>query len=137
MVRVDPQLVQHRRVPDVSESLGEDEHVARKRVRTVATPVTGFDEDAALVGSLNWNHESVVDNREVMVALRGRTVAEFYARVFRADWRGGVWRLPLGALAVILVVLALTAALVRKRVSFSESARTGVRGRVPRPPSSR
>lgn len=94
-------------------------------------------EDAALVGSLNWNHESVVDNREVMVALRGRTVAEFYARVFRADWRGGVWRLPLGALAVILVVLALTAALVRKRVSFSESARTGVRGRVPRPPSSR
>ncbi|MEE6209775.1 phospholipase D-like domain-containing protein [Salarchaeum sp. III] len=94
-------------------------------------------ENAALVGSLNWNHESVVENREVMVQLRGGAVADYYARVFRADWRGGVWRLPLCVLAVTVGIVLGAAGVMWRRVSFSGSGRSGVPRRVPRPPSSR
>jgi len=94
-------------------------------------------ENAVLVGSLNWNHESVENNREVMVALRGRAVADYYADVFRADWRGGVWRLPLVALAGTLLVVLAAGGVLWRRVSFSGSGRSGVPRRVPRPPSSR
>ncbi|QDX41314.1 phospholipase D-like domain-containing protein [Salarchaeum sp. JOR-1] len=94
-------------------------------------------ENAVLVGSLNWNHESVVENREVMVVLRGERIAAYYADVFRSDWRGGVWRLPLGALSGVVVVVLGAARVVWRRVSFTGSGRSGVPRRVPRPPSSR
>ncbi|GAA0658425.1 phospholipase D-like domain-containing protein [Salarchaeum japonicum] len=94
-------------------------------------------EDAALVGSLNWNHESVTNNREVMVVLRGERVADYYAGVFRADWRGGVWRLPLELLAVTLIVVLGAMGVLWRRVSFTGSGRNGVPRRAPRPPSSR
>jgi cardiolipin synthase len=71
------------------------------------------DREAALVGSINWNNVSVRENREVALLLRGDP-ARYYARVFRADWRGGAWRLPAGALLVALAtVLGTTLGTIR------------------------
>jgi phosphatidylserine/phosphatidylglycerophosphate/cardiolipin synthase-like enzyme len=67
------------------------------------------DGERALVGSLNWNTESFRENREVAVVLEGEAAAGYYARVFRADWRGGRQHdVPAGLLlaAVLAVVLA-------------------------------
>jgi len=80
------------------------------------------DGEAALVGSLNWNDVSVRENREVALLVRG-PAAGYYARVFRADWRGGAWRLPLGALvAVVSVALGALLAL-RRAVRFTGGSR--------------
>jgi phosphatidylserine/phosphatidylglycerophosphate/cardiolipin synthase-like enzyme len=46
-------------------------------------------DDVALVGSLNWNPTSARSNREVVVALEGDAVANYYRESFAADWRAG------------------------------------------------
>jgi phosphatidylserine/phosphatidylglycerophosphate/cardiolipin synthase-like enzyme len=75
------------------------------------------DREVAYVGSLNWNNVSVRENREVGLIVRG-PAAGYYARVFRADWRGGAWRLPAGALLAVVGGLGGVAALLRRSVSF-------------------
>ncbi|WP_256390580.1 phospholipase D-like domain-containing protein [Natronoarchaeum rubrum] len=76
------------------------------------------DEEAAVIGSINWNTNSLRENREVAVIVEGQEAGEYYARLFRADWRGGIERLPVG-LGVALVVGALGAvAAARRRVAF-------------------
>jgi phosphatidylserine/phosphatidylglycerophosphate/cardiolipin synthase-like enzyme len=79
-------------------------------------------DDTAVVGSLNWNNVSARENRELAVALEG-PVADYYWRVFRADWQAsddGDGDLPLG---LVLGVAAAAAAAVRvaRRFEF-ESA---------------
>lgn len=59
------------------------------------------DRQTVLVGSLNWNNHSARQNREVVLALRSDGAADYFARVFRADWRGGAWRLPIGVVLVV------------------------------------
>jgi phosphatidylserine/phosphatidylglycerophosphate/cardiolipin synthase-like enzyme len=86
------------------------------------------DGDQALVGSLNWNRESVRENREVMLLLEGEAVAGYYERVFEADWSagasgGGGSSLPVGSIVAVAGVVVL-AILVARRVEFGE--RTGV-----------
>ncbi|WP_245902904.1 phospholipase D-like domain-containing protein [Salinigranum rubrum] len=51
-------------------------------------------DDTVLVGSLNWNSHSSRENREVVVALEGEAVSNYYREVFAADWKGG--RGPVG-----------------------------------------
>ncbi|WP_254830464.1 hypothetical protein [Haloglomus salinum] len=48
-----------------------------------------------------WNNHSVRENREVALALRSEGAARYFGRVFRADWRGGAWRLPVGLLVAL------------------------------------
>ncbi|MGM0606077.1 MAG: phospholipase D-like domain-containing protein [Halobacteriota archaeon] len=46
-------------------------------------------DDAAIVGSMNWNDNSARNNREVAVVLRGEAITAYYSTVFEADWEAG------------------------------------------------
>ena len=82
------------------------------------------DGETVLVGSLNWNAHAARENREVVLALRGREVADYYGRVFDADWTGGRGSdLPVGTL-VAVAIAALVAAWAARRIDFG-SARNG------------
>ncbi|MFP8889255.1 phospholipase D-like domain-containing protein [Natrialbaceae archaeon A-CW2] len=48
-----------------------------------------IDGETAIVGSLNWNDNSLRNNREVVLALHGENVGAYYEGVFDADWTGG------------------------------------------------
>jgi len=79
------------------------------------------DGKHALVGSLNWNENSVRNNREVALLLSGQAVGGYFTEVFEADWQSGGdsegRSVPLGiGLAVLAgAVLALLGA---KRIRF-------------------
>jgi len=76
------------------------------------------DGERAVVGSLNWNEQSVRENREVLLVLEGEEAADYYARVFDADWRGRPrWPVPPAAIAAAgVAVLGALAAL--RRIEF-------------------
>jgi phosphatidylserine/phosphatidylglycerophosphate/cardiolipin synthase-like enzyme len=74
-------------------------------------------DDSVVVGSLNWNNHSARENREVVLVLSGQNVTQYYRRVFRADWRGGNWRLPAGLVA-LTILCWLVALLVGRRFEF-------------------
>ena len=80
------------------------------------------DGDCVLVGSLNWNEESWRRNREVVVVLHGREAAEYFERVFRSDWRGGAWRLPVAVGTAVAIACLLAIARVGRWVSFDQSS---------------
>ncbi|MFB6207105.1 MAG: phospholipase D-like domain-containing protein [Haloglomus sp.] len=76
------------------------------------------DGEHVLVGSLNWNNNSVRENREVALLLHGTSVADYYRDVFHADWRGGIWLVPVGLLGLV-VLAAGVAVLVGRRIEFA------------------
>jgi phosphatidylserine/phosphatidylglycerophosphate/cardiolipin synthase-like enzyme len=76
------------------------------------------DGERVLVGSLNWNNHSVRENREVALVVESRGVADYYGRVFRADWRGGLWWLPAGTGGLALAVVGAALLVGRRRVRF-------------------
>ncbi|QLH77702.1 phospholipase [Halosimplex rubrum] len=86
-----------------------------------------IDGDRVLVGSLNWNGESIRQNREVVLSLEGEAVGEYYRGAFEADWGGasGDRSLPVGIVAGVAGCLVL-ATLVARRIDFGENV--GVRG---------
>ena len=81
------------------------------------------DGEHAVVGSINWNSNSVERNREVALLLEGRAVAGYFGEVFAADWRGDHdggtegWSLSLG-LGLAVLAGAVGALLGVKRVRF-------------------
>ncbi|TKX75934.1 phospholipase [Halorubrum sp. GN11_10-6_MGM] len=75
-------------------------------------------DDTAVVGSLNWNPSAETNNREVLVAVENESVAEFYARAYAADWRGGGVQLPIGFAAGLGVALAGAGAVARREIAF-------------------
>ncbi|MDQ2049128.1 phospholipase D-like domain-containing protein [Natronolimnohabitans sp. A-GB9] len=80
------------------------------------------DREVAVVGSANWNANAFENNREVLLALHGEAVANYYATVFEDDWTGdGRWTLPFGVSVTVIVVLALAALVGRRYVRFGES----------------
>ena len=105
------------------------------RVR-IATPAGRFgkvhakgaivDETQLLVGSVNWNDGAPTRNREVLMLVDDRAVAEVYLAVFDADWQtsstvGGpltaMHRWQLGAAAALAAGLATWR--VRRSVRFA------------------
>jgi len=83
-------------------------------------------DDTAVVGSLNWNPTSVGENREVAVAIRDPAVADYYRRVFDADWGGAGGRLGGGRVPQLLLVAAVgtaagVAVLIRRRLRFVDA----------------
>lgn len=78
------------------------------------------DGDTVALGSLNWNNNSVRDNREVVVVMSGEAVAGYYLRVFDADWRNpqASRRLPVG-LAGALVTAGVGALALARRIEFA------------------
>lgn len=84
-------------------------------------------DDTAVVGSLNWNPTSVGENREVAVAIRDPVVADYYRRVFDADWTGpddgfGGGRVPQLLLVAAVGAVAGVAVLIRRRLRFADAA---------------
>nr|WP_026046269.1 phospholipase D-like domain-containing protein [Halorubrum sp. T3] len=75
-------------------------------------------DDAAVVGSLNWNPSAETNNREVLLAVENESVADFYARAYAADWRGGGIQLPIAFLGGFGAALAGAGAVVRREVTF-------------------
>ena len=89
----------------------------RSRFEKIHVKGAVVDGERVLVGSLNWNEHAATENREVDIVINDERVAGHYARAFRADWRGGAWRLPLG-LGGVAVAAALLGAACAKRVRF-------------------
>ncbi|SFR30672.1 Phosphatidylserine/phosphatidylglycerophosphate/cardiolipin synthase [Halorubrum sodomense] len=75
-------------------------------------------DDTAIVGSLNWNPSATTNNREVLIAMENESVADFYARAYAADWRGGGVHLPITLVAGFGVALAGAGAVARRGVEF-------------------
>ncbi|MCL7418808.1 MAG: phospholipase D-like domain-containing protein, partial [Halalkalicoccus sp.] len=46
------------------------------------------DDRTAMVGSVNWNANSVENNREVALIVESEAIASHYAATFDADWKG-------------------------------------------------
>jgi len=76
-------------------------------------------DDAVVVGSLNWNAHAARENREVLVAVESRVLADHFARVFTADWRGGSALLPAGLFGGFAAALAGALLLARREVTFA------------------
>ncbi|GAB6878768.1 phospholipase D-like domain-containing protein [Halorubrum gandharaense] len=76
-------------------------------------------DDVAVVGSLNWNEQAATENREVLLAVESARVADFLARAYAADWRGGGVHLPIGLLFALGVVVAGAGVVARREVEFA------------------
>lgn len=75
-------------------------------------------DDTVVLGSLNWANEAGQKNREVLVALSGTEVVDYYAAVFDADWSGTDTRpLSVGLLGGVAVAVS-AALLVGRRIRF-------------------
>ncbi|ELY89645.1 phospholipase D-like domain-containing protein [Natrinema altunense] len=79
-----------------------------------------IDRETAIVGSANWNSNSLENNREVLVVLHGVAAANYYADVFEADWAGDSWPLPIGLGVAVVVALAAGAIVGRRYVRFGD-----------------
>jgi len=75
------------------------------------------DDRRVVLGSLNWNEQAATSNREVVLLLQGREVADYYGGVFDADWQGGSSPIPYGLLAALAGCLGL-AAIVGGKIKF-------------------
>ncbi|GAA0530008.1 phospholipase D-like domain-containing protein [Halorubrum ejinorense] len=75
-------------------------------------------DDTAVVGSLNWNPSARTENREVLLAVESESVADFYARAYAADWRGGGVHLPVGLVVGFAVALAGAGVVARRAIAF-------------------
>ncbi|WP_415381129.1 phospholipase D-like domain-containing protein [Halosimplex sp. TS25] len=83
------------------------------------------DGDEVLLGSLNWNGESIRQNREVVLALEGEAVGAYYRDAFESDWGGDAGRpLPVGIVAGVAGCLVL-ALLVVRRIDFGPDVGIG------------
>ena len=76
-------------------------------------------DDTVIVGSLNWNEGATTRNREVLLAVENTAVADFYARTYAADWRGGGVHLPIGMLVGFSATLGVAAVVTRREVAFA------------------
>lgn len=76
-------------------------------------------DDTAIVGSLNWNDNSLRNNREVALAIEDEAVADYYAEVFDGDWRSDSTReLPVGVVVVAIGTAGGTALYLKRRLEF-------------------
>ncbi len=89
----------------------------RGRFEKVHTKGVVVDGEQAIVGSLNWNNNSLRNNREVVLILDDETATNYYEGVFEADWTGGVWSVT-GGLVVTLALAVAVAAVRARRIEF-------------------
>ena len=93
----------------------------RSRFGKVHAKVALADGERVLLGSLNWNRHALERNREVIVVAEGQAVAGYYERVFRADARGGAWRLPWSLLALVVLSMLGACWFLRRTLEFEQS----------------
>jgi phosphatidylserine/phosphatidylglycerophosphate/cardiolipin synthase-like enzyme len=77
-----------------------------------------IDDERVVLGSLNWNEQAATVNREVVLVLHGTAVADYFGRVFDADWTGGRPNIPAGLVAAVLGVLVI-GGLAARRIRFA------------------
>jgi phosphatidylserine/phosphatidylglycerophosphate/cardiolipin synthase-like enzyme len=67
-----------------------------------------IDEKAVLISSVNWNENSLKNNREVGVIIIGEP-ALYFANVFKHDWNSANTKenSNLGGIAILFVFLGL------------------------------
>lgn len=80
-------------------------------------------DDTAVVGSLNWNDNSLRNNREVALAIEDAAVADYYAGVFDGDWSSkGTRELPVGVVVVAIGAAGGTVLALKRRLEFVDQA---------------
>ncbi|WP_247731377.1 phospholipase D-like domain-containing protein [Halovivax limisalsi] len=95
-----------------------------------------IDGETTVLGSLNWNDESMTENREVVLVLHGEEPANYYAEVFDADWGGReAWTVPLTLLVAALGAVAVVVLIVHRRLAFESSSGPDRPGSSVRPAS--
>ena len=62
------------------------------------------DGDTVILGSMNWNNVSMLDNREVILILKGDEVGAYYTEVFEGDWAPPGQQTPIGFIAFVLSI---------------------------------
>ena len=78
-------------------------------------------DDTAVVGSLNWNDNSLRNNREVSLVIQDAAVADYYAEVFDGDWTGdGTRELPVGVVVVAIGAAGGTVVALKRRLEFAK-----------------
>jgi cardiolipin synthase A/B len=77
-----------------------------------------IDREVAVVGSANWNENSLQNNREVVLALHGSEAGAYYATVFERDWEEQRWSLPIELSGAVLVALVCAALVGSRYVRF-------------------
>ncbi len=108
------------------ERLAEDETLpiearlvdSRGEFEKIHTKGVVVDDRRTLVGSINWNENSVRNNREVAVVVESEATAAFYAAVFDADWRGGRPSVPVGVGLAVAGAAGGAVLLGRRLVEF-------------------
>jgi phosphatidylserine/phosphatidylglycerophosphate/cardiolipin synthase-like enzyme len=101
-----------------AEGLPLEARLATPRSRFGKIHAKGFVIDGTVVlGSINWTNQSTRGNREVAIHIQDEAVADYYRRVFRADWRGGVWSVSAGMIMLAAFVVG-GATLLAARMTF-------------------
>lgn len=78
-------------------------------------------DDTAVIGSLNWNENSVENNREVALAVEDQEVADYYAEVFDGDWSSdGSREIPVGIVVVAIGAAGGTVLALKRRLEFTD-----------------
>ena len=90
----------------------------RSRFEKVHSKGIVIDDRTVVVGSVNWNNNSIRNNREVALVLEGESVGSYYANVFQADWRGGRWLLPVGMVGAVGGACVGALVIARRTVRF-------------------
>ncbi|MFP9193471.1 phospholipase D-like domain-containing protein [Natronosalvus vescus] len=70
-------------LPLEARLVDEDDHFGKIHAKGLV--VNG---ETAVVGSINWNENSLRNNREVALVLHGEAAGSYYETVFEADWDG-------------------------------------------------
>jgi len=77
-----------------------------------------IDGERTLVGSINWNNNSVRNNREVALLIESPEVAVYFSDVFETDWkRDRTQKLPVG-LGLTALFVGVLAAIGASRMRF-------------------
>ena len=92
----------------------------RSRFEKVHTKGVIVDDRYVLVSSVNWNNNSVRNNRELGLLVESEAVGEFYASVFRSDWYGGRWQLPVEFGAGVAISVGLAGWIGTRAIRFEE-----------------
>ncbi|MFC6720556.1 phospholipase D-like domain-containing protein [Halobacteriaceae archaeon SHR40] len=80
------------------------------------------DDEQVLLGSLNWNNNSVRENREVALLIQSESAAAYFGDVFDSDWSAdNQRRLPAG-LALGGLFVGVLAILAASRLEFQPSS---------------
>jgi len=78
---------------DNTKKLLEDNNIKVRYIYTTWSIFTNIhnkgvivDNESVLISSINWNENSVLNNREIGVIIKNKETAEYYTNVFLYDW---------------------------------------------------